>query len=252
MNDPVIESLIRQATADPNTLGLALLGSHGVGIADDVSDYDPLWVFTDAAYDEPSMRHEPEPVISATDGRNLLDMWYTSPRELARIAREPGWWTPGFIGASVLVDKTGEVAGLLEAIIAVSPEKSRADVAAWFDAYLNAFYRSLKAWLRGNLLGARLQAADSATYLVRTLFALEGRLTPYWDRLDRYLDALAEQGWQSAQLRQTILDLLTTGDPRLQIDLEERVEALLRSRGFGKVVDDWGGELERVKARALS
>ena len=37
-------------------------------------------------------------------------------------------------------------------------------------------------------------------------------------------------------------------DPTLQQELEAQVEALMRARGFGYVVDGWGGEIERVKA----
>lgn len=33
----------------------------------------------------------------------------------------------------------------------------------------------------------------------------------------------------------------------MRVELEDRVEALLRERGYGEVVEAWTGEIERVK-----
>ena len=100
-------------------------------------------------------------------------------------------------------------------------------------------------------LGARLQAAESAMHLVRTLFALERRWIPYHDRLARDLEGLATQGWRPGELHHALLRLLQTCDPALQQQLESRVEALLRARGFDGIVERWGGEIERVKSWRL-
>ncbi len=43
------------------------------------------------------------------------------------------------------------------------------------------------------------------------------------------------------------LAIMRTGEPRLQRQLEVRVEALLRERGYGAVVDACDGDIERVK-----
>jgi hypothetical protein len=65
-----------------------------------------------------------------------------------------------------------------------------------YDSYLNSFVRSLKAWRRGDDLGGRLHAAESALYLVKTLFGLEHRWPPYHDVLFAELTALeGAQGW---------------------------------------------------------
>jgi hypothetical protein len=125
----------------------------------------------------------------------------------------------------------------------------KAELPLVFDGYLNAFFRSMKAWRRGNELGGRLHASVAATQLVRMLFTLERRLTPYLDRLDNaQFQTLAPQGWPSGYLYKTLLALIRTGDPTLQQELEARVEALMRERGYGHVLDSWEGEIERVKA----
>ena len=94
----------------------------------------------------------------------------------------------------------------------------------------------------------RTGAAESALHLVRTLFALERRWAPYHDRLASRLDTLNAQGWPPGYVREALLSLTGGGSPQRQQELEGRVEALMRARGFGHVVEAWGGEIERVWA----
>ncbi len=247
--DRAIQPFVNAAAEDADTVGLLLSGSRSAGLADAESDYDLYRVVSDEAYDR---RHEqgqpPKVTLPASAGRASVELMYTCPRRLAELAAQPGWWTAGYATAQVLLDKTGQIAPLLAAMRTLPDDRARADAAAWFDAYLNAFYRSLKAWRRGDELGGRLQAAESAMHLVRTLFPLERRWPPYHDRLAHQLETLAGQGWPAGYLREALLDLLRTGAPGRQQALEAQVEALLRARGFGHVVDAWDGEIERVKA----
>jgi hypothetical protein len=247
--DAELNRFIADADADVDTVGLILSGSRGAGFAAEDSDYDLYWVLTDTAYDGREARGEALKVrLPETERRAGAEVMYACPRRLAETAAASGWWTAGYADARVLLDKTGQVAEALAAIRARPAEQARADVAGWFDAYLNAFYRSMKAWRRGDELGGRLQAAESAIALIRTLFALERRWPPYHDRLARHLDSLSDQGWPPGFLRAAVLDLLRTGSPKAQQGLEERVEALLRDRGFSHVVDAWDGEIDRVKS----
>jgi hypothetical protein len=203
---------------------------------------------TDAAHRELKPRAEVDPAMKTRAGDHQIDLSYTCPGNLQDIAAKPGWWTPGYATAQVLLDKTGEVMLALRRIAERPEEKAIADTRGWFDAYLNAFYRSLKAWRRGDELGGRLQAAESAMHLVRTLFSLERRWPPYHDRLHSQLQTLEQQGWPPGYLRDALLGLVRTGDPTLQQEIAARVEALLRARGYGDVLDAWDGEIERVMA----
>lgn len=246
--DPVLAHLLREAAEDPETGGLILSGSRGAALGDAESDYDVLWVLSDGAYAARAARADPhagerQPV----SGMPYVDLEYTCLRRLRELVTKPSWRTSAFTTAQVLLDKTGEVAAAVQAIATVPDERAREDAARAFDAYLNAFYRSLKAWHRGNELGARLQAAESITHLIRTLFALAHRWPPYHDRLGTQLALLDAQGWPPGYLHDTLLGILRTGDPRLQQQLETGVETLLRAHGFGHIVDGWGGEIERVR-----
>ena len=84
-------------------------------------------------------------------------------------------------------------------------------------------------------------------YLIRTLFILERRHPPFHDRLTNALDSLPDQGWEPGELRRLCLAVLRSGDIQSQVALEERVEAMMRIRGYGHVVEAWEGEIERVK-----
>lgn len=246
MSDPLLEELVAEAARDRDTLGLLLTGSRSVGHSLPDSDYDLVWVLSDRAYDRRSAESGTREKRSLGGGA-VADIVYSCPSNLAAIAREPGWWTPGYASARVLLDETGEVEPLLEAIARIPPERVEREAADAFDAYLNAFVRSVKAWRRGDELGARLQAGESVAYLVRALFALEGLWAPYHDRISGRLDVLDVQGWPPGALQRTLFELVRSGDPRLQQRLELDVEALMASRGIFPD-PDWGDTLERVKA----
>jgi hypothetical protein len=255
--DPFLAPLLRAAGADADTLGVILSGSRGAGLGDASSDYDVVFVLTEAALAARLARGEPLHVrqLAASGAEGPLpgkdaDLKHTSLSRLAERAASPGWQTYGFVAARILLDKTGEVAQALAAIAAMPEETARTGAAAWLDGYLNAFYRSLKASRRGDELGARLHASSSVAHLVQALFRLERRWPPYHDYLAPQLDSLAGQGWRPDELRDAALIILRTAAADAQVRLEERVEALMRARGFGNVIDDWGGDLERVKAWA--
>ncbi|MGH2584584.1 MAG: hypothetical protein ACRDJE_06690 [Dehalococcoidia bacterium] len=141
--------------ADPSVIGLLLTGSRSVGASDADSDYDITVVLTDAAHRVQTDRSEPHRFKRRPPGEPLQDIVYTCPQELVQVAAAPNWRSAGYVGARILLDKTGVVTDLLTAIATMPEEKARADAAGWFDAYLNAFYRSLKAWSRGDELGGR-------------------------------------------------------------------------------------------------
>jgi hypothetical protein len=230
-----MDELLRDVEADPATLGLVLHGSRATGAERATSDYDLIRVVTDEEYE----RRDPH----VKDG--VTDVVLQTPTRLRRLAGEPGWYTALFLSARVLVDKTGEVAELVLAIVEGANEAAYAAVAEEYDGYLNCWTRSLKAWRRGDDLGGRLHAAQSTLYLVRLLFGLEHRWPPYLDALEPELPAIERaQGWEDGFLRAALLQLAGDGDPAFQQQLEARVEALLAARGFAH---DWGDDLEPLK-----
>jgi predicted nucleotidyltransferase len=241
----VLVDLAAEVRSDPASLGLILHGSRASGVESPGSDYDLIRVVTEDAYAARQERGELQERREAP-GAPKLDIVHQSIGRLRRHAEEPGWWTATYADARVLVDDTGEIGRVLERIAAGGGEASWNGVAEAYDSYLNSWVRSLKAWRAGDALGGRLHAAESALYLIRTLFGLERRWPPYHDRLAPELHAIEEaQGWEPGFLERALLELLGCGRPEFEQELEQRVEDLLAARGFPH---EWGTDLEPLKA----
>jgi hypothetical protein len=241
--DPVIQAFIAEATADPEIIGLLLSGSLAAGMSYPDSDYDVIYVLTDEAHTQYSVENNwPKLGVNAHTSKPK-HLWHDCPHGL-RTAAEIG--DGSYTESEVLLDKTGALVEL-HAMLTFMPEaKAKEVVEKSYDAYLNGLMRSCKAWRRGNDLGARVMAAESATWLLHTLFALERRWRPWNDRLPVKLAQLDGQGWQPGELRTILLDLIAHGEPRRQQAIAQRVIPLLRARGFEHVYNGWNGEIDDV------
>jgi hypothetical protein len=240
-----LDELAREVETDPESIGLILHGSRAAGVHGPDSDYDLVRVVTDEAY---AARRERDALREKRPGTPMADVVYSSPEQLRRQAEAMDGYTPMFVTAQVVADRDGEVATLLDAIVAGAGARARADLEELYDGYLNTFVRSIKAWRRGDELGGRMQAAHSCLCLVRLLFAAEGRLAPYHDQLRTPLLELERaQGWEEGYLAGALIRVLATGDPSFQQELERRVEALFDSRGIAHL---WGPEDDLLPAKA--
>ena len=102
------------------------------------------------------------------DGTHRADVLSTRAR-IETYVTEPDWYTPTYVSAQILFDRTGEVRVLLSRIASEAGRVARERLAANYDDYLNCFVRSIKAARSGDELGTRLHAAASADALIRTL-----------------------------------------------------------------------------------
>lgn len=216
--DDVLAPLLAEADADTNVLGVFLKGSRAVGTDVAGSDWDVVVVLREG---EPSQ---------SKDG--AVDVLRTM---LARVHGAPRYELPAIAHGRVLLDKTGEVADAIDAAARIE----RDELAELYDSYLNDFYRSLKAWARGQELAARLKASRSIWWLGEFLLGLDGRRAPY------------PGAWPGrlGELEPLMLEVLRTADPRRQQELQAKVEQIATARGFRDVYEGWtGGEIDRVMA----
>jgi hypothetical protein len=240
----VLDEIAAEVRDDPDSIGLILHGSRAAGVHGPESDYDLVRVVTDASY---ASRRERGELREKRPGSPGADVVYASPERLRLHADAPDGYTGMYVTAQVIVDDDGNVAELVRAIREGAGRLAHADLDELYDAYLNCFVRSLKAWRRGDELGGRMQAAESCHYHVRLLFAVEGRWPPYHDQLRLPLRELEQtQGWEEGFLEAALERVLDTGDPSFQQQLELRVEAFMDSRG---IAHQWGPEddLQPVK-----
>lgn len=244
--DRVIQALIAEAQADPDVIGLVLLGSRAIGGVTLESDYDAIFVVTDEA----AAQHKQTQTVPVR-GRSIVppidttDIWDDSPSGL-QIGKIDDWMLPAFAECVVLYDQTGQTTRVIEMLGRMPAQQAQVAIEWNYGGYLNALYRSLKSWRRGLEFGGRMEAAQTADYLVHLLFALERRWRPYSSRLTFHLDKLDSQGWQSGELRAILLDLISSGDPRRQQEMARRVITLLGERGYGHLYDEWREKLGRA------
>lgn len=221
--DAVLAAVVAEVQADPDSVGLLLHGSRAAGTARPDSDYDLIRVVSDAEREARSRAG----TLLERRSETGVDLLYQSPGRLDWLADHPDWYTATYFGARVLVDKTGEVAAGLHRIRAAADAHAVESADDHYDRYLLAFVRSLKCWRRAELLGAQLNAAESARHLVRTLFALAGRWAPYPDGLAAELPAVAAAlAWTGNPLPAVLDRLLRDPQPAYQQEVERQVAAV--------------------------
>jgi hypothetical protein len=194
---------------------LVLIGSHAAGTPDEHSDVDLLYVLR-------TQRRERE-------RRGKVEL---IPVTLADFSAPPAWFKPAIANARVVLDKSGELA----AAVAGAQRLSHDEIGELYDGYLNEFYRSLKAWRRGNELAARVEGVESVKWLAQFLYGLEGRRAPY------------SNAWAGTlgELEPLILDVARTADPRRQQELQAGVAELADAHGYTHVREAWAGDIEHA------
>src|SRR5947209_2593708 len=88
--DPVIQALMAEAAADADVIGLVLTGSRAVGAVAPDSDYDLVFVVTDAALDRYTAHGAPPRGGSIVPPIATADLWHQAPRTLTVDAVVPG------------------------------------------------------------------------------------------------------------------------------------------------------------------
>jgi hypothetical protein len=244
--DPVLASYVATLREDPDTLAVLLHGSRASGRHREDSDYDLIRVVTQEAYDSRRKDAALLKYITLDDGMKG-DVLYQTPAGIEAYVTTHGWYTPTYLGARIAFDRDGQIGAMLARMRTEANRAARANVPLAYDNYLNSFVRSMKSSRRGDELGRRLHAAESALGLIRTLFGLESTWPPYHDGLAAALPAIEEaQDWPSGYLAMALGRLAGDGDSSFQQELEGQVERLMTSRG---VQHEWSAdELEPLKA----
>lgn len=245
-SDPVLASYVAMVKDDPDTLAVLLHGSRASGRHRDDSDYDLIRVVTQEAYNSRRKDAALLKYITLDDGTKG-DVLYQTPAGIETYVTTHGWYTPTYLGAQVAFDRDGQIGTMLARMRTEANLAARANVPVAYDNYLNSFVRSMKSARRGDELGRRLHAAESALGLIRTVFGLESTWPPYHDGLAPALPAIEKaQGWPSGYLSMALSRLAADGDASFQQELEEQVERLMTSRG---VQHEWSAdELQPLKA----
>ena len=124
-----MDDILAEVDADPASLGLILHGSRALDRARPDSDYDLIRIVVDEEHE----RRTADGTLHVKDGR--ADYFFSTLARLRWHAENRGWWTATYVTARVVLDKTGEIAPLLDAIVARANDAALAGVAEAYDGY---------------------------------------------------------------------------------------------------------------------
>lgn len=99
---------------------------------------------------------------------------------LGRLGTDDWWYRWSFAWAQVLRDDThGRITEAVRRQAALEGAEQDGVLVDRLDGYINFVYRALKAERDGRSLERRLDSAESVTWWLDTVFALNGRVRPY-------------------------------------------------------------------------
>ncbi|WP_166027978.1 hypothetical protein [Streptomyces chilikensis] len=236
------DAFVELAAADPAVVGLVLKGSRAHdGMSTRHSDHDLYVVLADGATAGLTRF-----AGHRTAGLDLVVISLTG----FRAAGMPGFERYALARARVVLDRLdGGIARILADKARLDADEAFRNAGGLLDAYANSLYRSVKNHRDGQVLAARLDAADSIRFLLELLFALDRRPRPYNKYLEWELARHPLPGWDTDALLRAVDRVSATGDPSPQRHLFARVEAAAREAGHGEVLDAWGEDLDLMRPR---
>ena len=240
-DEPAIAALIARAEHDDNIRGLVLSGSGARDMRTEHSDLDVYVVFDDLTGQQTIKTPEIDTIVVSLD-------------ELREVPPPPDdggdwWFRYSFADARVLLDRTeGELPALLHAQATLTDDEVGSTLDGYLDGYLNFYYRSLKSDRECRALERRLDAVESVSWLLWTVFALHGRVRPYNKYLRHELAVRPLPAAWSGLLDDLAL-LMDDGDVDAQRRIFHLVAADAQVRGKGDVVDGWGAELALMRGK---
>ena len=238
--------VLETARRDPNILALWLGGSRGKGLITEHSDYDCGIVVKDevlAVYRQRFAQlrtHDLDLSTTTLDEFSIYAAW----------GSETSWDRYSFAHVKALVDKLGIVQKMIDEKATIPGAEVGPLVRRSLDHYVNQVYRSMKCHRDGNLVGWKLDAAESINSLLDALFALNGRLRPYHKYLEWELEnyPLEKPAISSEELVTDLLAIVATADISVQRVIFNRLEDAFRANGYGDVLDAWGEDLSWIKS----
>ncbi|KAJ4458439.1 hypothetical protein PAPYR_5830 [Paratrimastix pyriformis] len=241
------QSFLRFCEGNPGILGLILVGSRGKGWDSAVassSDFDCHVITSDEAVEEitqffESRQHSPEMAAIDVSVRSLSQF-----QEYAVWGSLDSWDRYDFLHCQLLIDKSD---GVLRKLIAekgtLPAHEQHSFICSRLRAYVNAVYHSVKCFMKGNVVGARLEAANSIFPLLDVLFALHSRPVPFLSFLEKELSTypLEKLPWVPADFLARLLRILSTADLATQQTTLGAVETLFRREGYADLLAEFKG-----------
>jgi len=229
--------ILGEARDDKNIIALFSTGSCGKGMVTDESDFDATMIVKDEVVEEYINKYQ-------GIGGILCDLSIKTMGELKEAAAWGGsmaWDRYNYTHLKAEVDKTGEIQKIIDEKGIFPSDKRKEFVSASLDGFINQVYRSVKCFRDGDIIASQLEAADGLPSLLNAIFALEGRVKPFYKYLDWELKnyPLVKLPWAKNEFISIILKIVQTGDLLTQQEVLKKIEDVFRKEGFDKLFDSW-------------
>lgn len=239
--DEKFKKLLQEFKNDPNVLAFWLSGSRGKGLITKHSDYDPVIIIKDKAknkyikkYIKDSSDHEFDFIIKTFD----------ELKKHAIPGSDTAWERFNYAYIKVLFDKTGKIQKIVDRKSVVSKKEADKIIRGGLDDFINQIYRSAKCRRDGNIVASCLEMAEAIPPFLSCIFALEGRVKPYYKYLELDLKnhPLKKLPWSGAELTKKLVKILKENDEKTLLELFKKTQSIFRKVGYGPVYDSWKGK----------
>jgi hypothetical protein len=224
------QKLLQYAKLNPYVLGLVLAGSRGKGKITKHSDYDVFVIIKDKT---PGKIRKKLAAFRIFDFDSFV-MDLAAFKKYAAWGGSYAWDRYNFARLKAPLDKTGQV----QKIVAEKgslPAKYRGQaIKDGLDHYINQVYRSIKTHRDGDMLASRLEGNEAIQPMLNAVFALHGRLKPYYKYLNWELKHYPLTKLPISQKRfiNMIGKIAKNGDPKTQKQLLKILAPMFLKNGF--------------------
>lgn len=241
----LFKQILEAAQKDPNILAFWLEGSRGKGLITPYSDYDCSMIVKNEVFDEYRREYE----VVGSPEIELTVFTFDDFRQHATWGSARAWERYNFAHLRALVDKTGEAQKLIEEKGTIPPAEIPKVINQALDHYINQVYRSIKCARDGQSLSMRFEAAEGINPLLDAVFALNGRLRPYFKYIEWEFENYPplKLGLAPKDFLNDLLEILTSGDIKIQQQLLCKIEMLFCAEGYRSIFDGWGANLLWMK-----
>lgn len=241
----LFKQILEAAQKDPNILAFWLEGSRGKGLITPYSDYDCSMIVKNEVFDEYRREYE----VVGSPEIELTVFTFDDFRQHATWGSARAWERYNFAHLRALVDKTGEAQKLIEEKGTIPLAEIPKVINQALDHYINQVYRSIKCARDGQSLSMRFEAAEGINPLLDAVFALNGRLRPYFKYIEWKFENYPplKLGLAQKDFLNDLLEILTSGDIKIQQQLLCKIEMLFCAEGYRAIFDGWGANLLWMK-----
>ena len=224
------QKLLSYAKISPYVLGLVLTGSRGKGKITAHSDYDVFIIIKDKT---------PKKIRGEISGFRKLDfdssvMDLTTFKKYAAWGGSYAWDRYNFTRLKAPLDKTGQVQKIVTEKGSIPVKYRKQLIKDGLDHYINQVYRSIKTHRDGDFLASRLEGNESIQPMLNAVFALHGRLKPYYKYLkwELKLEPLKKLPISQKRFINMIGKIAKTGNLKTQKQLLKILASMFLKNGY--------------------